>query len=417
MKQQILFVDDEPNLLQGLQRMLRPMRQQWEMRFAETGPEALALLDRTPCDVVVSDMRMPGMDGAQLLTEVRRRHPATVRFILSGHSDRDMILRAVGPTHQFLAKPCDADMLKSAVSRACTLRTLLPDTTLTELVTGIETLPSAPALYQQVLEAAQAPESSLDTIGQTIASDLSMTAKVLQLVHSAFFGLQRHISNPTQAVDLLGLDTMQTLVLTAQIFSYADAATMGRLSLEGLWEHSMAIGICAKCIAQAEGCDQQLLDDTFAAGWLHDVGALVLATHLPELCPRVQALALTDDKPTWEAERAILGTTHAEIGAYLMGLWGLSDPIVEALTYHHHPTACPTQTFRPLTAVHVADALVDELDACTAGCHASRLDDAYLEALQLRARLPIWQERCQQALQDLAQTEPLNREPRAISHV
>ncbi|MDH3602669.1 MAG: response regulator, partial [Candidatus Tectomicrobia bacterium] len=305
MKKQILFVDDEPNLLQGLQRMLRPMRQEWDMHFADNGPAALALLDETPCDVVVSDMRMPGMDGAALLTEVRQRHPVAVRLILSGHSDRDMILRAIGPTHQFLAKPCDPATLKNTVSRACMLRDLLPDTALTQMVTGIETLPSIPTVYQQVVEAAQTPESSLDTIGQMIASDLGMTAKTLQLVQSAFFGLQRHLCNPTQAVDLLGLDTVQALVLTAHVFSYVDATTMGGLSLDTLWDHSMAVGTCARQVMQSEASDPTLLEETFTAGLLHDVGSLILATHLPDAYTQAQSEAAATAKPIWEIEHSV----------------------------------------------------------------------------------------------------------------
>jgi HD-like signal output (HDOD) protein len=414
LKQHILFVDDDPNLLQSLQRMLRSMRREWDMHFASCGPEALELLDHTPCDVVVSDMRMPGMDGAQLLAAVRQRHPMTVRFALSGHTDPDMILRAVGPTHQFLAKPCDADVLKTAVSRVCTLRTLLPDTALTRMVTGIETLPSTPALYQQVVAAAASPNGSLDAIAQTITSDLGMTAKMLQLVHSAFFGLQRHLSNPAQVVDLLGLDTIQALVLTAQVFSYADSTTMGGLSLDTLWRHGMAVGSCARHIAQLMGCDKTALDDTFTAGLLHDIGIVILAIHLPEHRGRVKAHAQADPIAYWQAEEAILGASHAEVGAYLMGLWGLPLSIVNALAYHHKPMACPTHTLAPLTAVHVADIMVHTLTANGAQAHHRQLDQAYLDALDLADQIPAWREGCQQTLDALrGQPEP---GPKSLSH-
>src|SRR5262245_37814840 len=97
----ILFVDDEPNVLQGLERMLRSMRHEWEMQFAMSGPAALERLAEQTFDVIVSDMRMPGMTGAQLLTEVSQRHPHIVRIILSGQADQEDILRSVGPTHQY----------------------------------------------------------------------------------------------------------------------------------------------------------------------------------------------------------------------------------------------------------------------------------------------------------------------------
>jgi HD-like signal output (HDOD) protein len=343
-------------------------------------------------------MRMPGMDGAALLAEVRQRHPVAVRLILSGHSDRDMILRAVGPTHQFLAKPGDPETLKNTVARACILRDLLPDTTLTQIVTGIETLPSVPTVYQQVVEAAQTPESSLDTIGQMIASDLGMTAKTLQLVQSAFFGLQRHLCNPAQAVDLLGLDTVQALVLTAHVFSYVDAASMRGLSLETLWDHSMAVGTCARHIMQSEISDPTILDETFTAGLLHDVGSLILATHLPDAYTQAQTEAAATEKPLWEVEPSVLGATHAKVGAYLMGLWGLSDPIIEALAYHHDPAASSSQTLSALSTVHIANVLVHEIAPHPTAPHLHQLDRDYLEQLGLFDRIPVWREQCRTAL-------------------
>ena len=394
--------------------MLRPMRQEWDMHFASGGPEALERLDRAPCDVIVSDMRMPGMDGAQLLAEVRKRHPMTVRFALSGHTEPDMILRAIGPTHQFLAKPCDADLLKTSVSRVCTLRELLPDKTLTQMVTGIETLPSDPAVYQQVVAAVASPNSSLDAIAQTISSDLGMTAKMLQLVHSAFFGLQRHLPNPVQAVDILGLDTVQSLVLTAQVFSYADSTTMGELSLDTLWRHGMAVGSCARHIADMMGCDQTMLDDTFTAGLLHDIGIVILAAHLPEYHVRIKAHVESEDSTYWQAEKAIFGASHAEIGAYLMGLWGLPASIVNALAYHHDPTAHSDHTFSPLTAVHVANVMVRTLMAGDQPDRHRQFDNAYLEALDLTDQLPSWWAGCKQTLNRI-QGDP-EPELRKISH-
>ena len=144
-EKRILFVDDEPNVLSGLRRMLRSMRREWFMAFAHSGLEALAMLDDTPFDIVVTDMRMPGMDGAALLKQVMHRHPKTVRIVLSGQADREEILRAVGPIHQYLSKPCDAETIKATLTRACALDGLLPDDHLKELISKMETLPSLPS--------------------------------------------------------------------------------------------------------------------------------------------------------------------------------------------------------------------------------------------------------------------------------
>ncbi len=406
MKQHILFVDDEPNLLHGLRRMLRPMRQSWDMHFAESGPDALQIIDQQPCDVVVSDMRMPGMDGSQLLHKVRQYSPETIRFILSGHSDQNIILRSVGPTHQFLAKPCGAVELKRTLAHACRLRHLLPDHKLLRLVTSIERLPSIPSLYHQVIEALQEPTADLATIAELLACDMGMTAKILQIVHSAFFGLQRQLSSPIQAVEVLGLDTLQAIVLKAHVFTAVEDPISYDSALQTLWANSLAIATCAREIMAAEGGDAAGLDDAFAAGLLHDVGTLVLIHHLPELYDRSRELITTQSLSVCDAERDVIGATHAQVGTYLMGLWGLSDIIIDALAYHHQPSACPTQAWSPLAAVHVAEALVHEwLPNITVGTPPA-LDTAYLETLGLWHRLPIWRERAQRALvQHLSDTE------------
>ncbi|ETW98212.1 MAG: hypothetical protein ETSY1_19800 [Candidatus Entotheonella factor] len=415
MKPHILFVDDEPNLLDGLRRMLRPMRQDWDMHFAESGPDALQIIDQQPCDVVVSDMRMPGMDGSQLLHKIRQYSPETIRFILSGHSDPSMILRAVGPTHQFLAKPCNAAELKGTLTRACRLRHLLPDPQLLRLVTSIEHLPSMPSLYHQVIGAIQEPLADLETIAELIACDMGMTAKILQIVHSAFFGLQRQLSNPIQAVETLGFETLQAIVIKAQVFVAAEDQTPHAKALQALWAHSLAIATCAREIMAVEGGDSVELNDTFSAGLLHDVGTLVLISHLPTLYDRSRELMAAKHLSVCRAERDVLGVTHAAIGAYLMGLWGLSDVIIDALAYHLQPSACPTPAWSPLAAVHIAEALVHELLPHLTVASAPRLDRDYLETLDLWEHLPIWREHCQHVLQQHASATE-GRQPFQIYH-
>ncbi|GIX49667.1 MAG: signal transduction protein [Candidatus Tectimicrobiota bacterium] len=392
-KKRVLFVDDEPNVLQALRRMLHTMRQEWEMAFASSGEEALRLLAEQPFDVIVSDMRMPGMDGVQLLTRVMEQYPGIVRIVLSGHSDRDMILRSVKPAHQYLAKPCDAERLKATVARACALRELLADQALQRLVSGVKTLPSLPTLYTEVIAAIQAPDSSLEEVGQIIEQDMAMSAKILQLVNSAFFGLRRHVASPTQAVCLLGLNTVQALVLSVQIFAHFDQAVLRRLALDTLWQHSLATSVCAKQIAADLASDRTTVDHAFMAGLLHDVGQLLLAANVPEAYGRALALAHEASLPLWEAEQAVFGATHAEVGAYLLGLWGLPDAIVEAVAYHHRPAACLHQAFSPLAAVHVADALVREAEA--GGGEDTGLNPQYVAALGLAERLAEWRVQCQ----------------------
>jgi HD-like signal output (HDOD) protein len=393
----VLFVDDEKNVLDGLRRTLRPMHREWNMAFVGSGSEALDVMSGKPYEVVVSDMCMPGMNGADLLDKVRQRHPQTVRIILSGYADRDLILRSVKPAHQFLAKPCDAELVKAIVGRACAWRDMLTDASLKLLVTQTQTLPSLPSLYTELIEELQSPGACIKKAGEVISRDIGMTAKILKLVNSAFFGVRRTISNPVEAVSLLGLETLMSLALTIQIFSQLDQTEMYNFSPAALWSHSLRVGAFAKRIAQTEEIEPGVVTDSFTAGLLHDAGRLVLAANLPEQYGKMLDLAQAEKLAHIETERRIFGATHAEIGAYLLGLWGLPNSIVEAVAFHHRPDDCSDRSFCPLTAVHVGNALAHELHPPQNEYGAENLCLEYLSRLGLADRLPIWREACRTA--------------------
>ena len=387
-KKRILFVDDEPLILQALQRMLRSMRDEWEMEFAEGGGQALERMAQIHFDVVVSDMRMPGMNGADLLAEVMKRHPHTVRIILSGHADKELILKCIGSTHQYLAKPCDAEALKATVRRASAVETRLKDETLRKLVESMDRLPSIPTLYTEILDALRDPEVSLEAIGEIVGKDPAMTAKILKLVNSAFFGLRRQIASSTQAANFLGLDTIRSLVLSINAFSQFESVDYEKFSIAALWTHSLDTAALAKQIAQAEQADRKLADESFVAGLLHDTGKMVLAANFPDRFKECLALMQKDDVEPAAAEQQIFGADHADIGGYLLALWGLPVPVVEAIALHHRPANGTEKCFTPLTAVHVGNALSGER-AQIAGSNPA-LDLEYLAAIGLAERLPVW---------------------------
>ncbi len=391
----ILFVNHEPNILHGLQRMLHSMRRTWRMTFSDDPRQALDLLTEGRFDVVVSDMQMPGMAGTQFLGEVMRRHPHVVRIILTGRTDRETTMEALLVSHQLLAKPCSADALKATICRALALRGLLDgDTPLKALVSRLETLPSVPDLYSQIVEELQSPNASVKVIAEIVAQDPAMTAKILQLVNSAYFGLSRHISNLNRAVNLLGLETIKALVLTAQVFSRFDPDTVEAFDVDSLWGHSTVVGALSRAIADAEDGDEELLSDALTAGLLHDVGKLLLAVNLPNIHAKVMTQAIRDGVCLTEAERCLFGAAHGETGAYLLGLWGLPESIVEAVAYHHQPHLCETPGFTALTAVHMANALAHELSLDPRLSTPDPVDQGYLESLGLDHRLDHWRGIC-----------------------
>ena len=355
MKQRILFVDDEPNVLSGLQRMLRPMREEWDMVFAESGANALEEMARGPFDVIISDMRMPGMNGAELLREAMRRYPATVRIVLSGHADRELVNQCVGIAHQYISKPCDPGQLKSLIQNATFLGGKLVDDGVKRVVGSIESLPSAPGLFLALEKALKAEDVSMQALAEIIQQDMGMTAKVLKLVNSSFFGLRRTIDNVQEALVYLGIDTIKGLVLVNGIFENAHPLAIRAFTLNDLWHHSLHVAEGAKKLAKAEGLERKLQEEAFVGGVLHDIGILVLATHFPQQYERVTELVQSEHIGIPVAEQWEFGVTHAEIGAYLLGLWGIPASILRIVSLHHRPRKAQEGTFSPLLAVHLAD--------------------------------------------------------------
>lgn len=388
MNKRILFVDDEPMVLQGLQRSLRGMRTEWEMEFAASGREALETMSRSRFDVVITDMRMPGMDGAQLLDQVKKKFPQTVRFVLSGQSDRDTILRSVGPTHQFLAKPCDIDDLKQKLTHAFALRELLANPRLKEVVCRLDTIPSLPTLYVAITNALQAPEASITEVGNIVAQDMGMCMKVLQLVNSAFFGLPGQISNPRQAAALIGIDNIKALVLSVHVFSQFESGTQ---DISYLWKHCLATAVSAKAIARIQSADRRIEDECFTAGLLHDVGKLILSSVYKDEWQGIAKRAAAENVPSLTVEHSVFGCTHAGVGAYLLGLWGLPDPIVEAAAWHHQPAEAGPKDFSALIAVHAANYFDHQRHAYAEPNDKPTLDTALLDKLGLTERPALWQ--------------------------
>jgi HD-like signal output (HDOD) protein len=395
-KRRIVFVDDEPMVLKGLQRSLRKMRDEWEMRFASSSKEALRILDERSFDVIVSDLRMPEMDGIQLLAEVKERYPEIVRIILSGQMEQETTLKSVQLAHQSLSKPCDAEILKQTLNKLFALRNLLQDDSIKRIVSQTEALPSMPAIYTEVISELHSSDPSVKKIADIISKDLGMTAKILQVVNSAFFGLVRKISHPKEAVMLLGTDTIKALVLSVKIFSEFNQKKFPWFNFDHLFDHSMAVSMYTKIIVKNENLDQKLVNNSFMAGLFHDLGKLILATNFQEPYQQVLNEVRDSNQNLWDLENEIFGTSHAEIGAYLMGIWGLEYPIIEAIALHHFPAKSVSPDMGLLTAVHVGDGF-DHLNRNhNDGDLAWQWDQAYLDNLGVAHQLNQWQALCKE---------------------
>ena len=392
MKKSILFVDDEPRVIQALQHILVNKQDEWHMEFADSGARALKLLSKFEFHAIVADLFMPGMDGAQLLEEARIRSPQTTRIVLCWRSDRQFLSRVFGVAHQYLYKPCDPEVLKGTLARVLVQSDLLSDARLKMLVSQLRTVPSLPALYLDLMHEMKSENASLQRVGDIISRDPGMSVKILQLVNSAFFGLPRHVSGPAEAALFLGIETIKTLVLSLQIFSQFDHAKIRAFNLGALWKHSWETALLAKQVSGSEERNMKQAEQAFTAGLLHDIGKLLLAANLPSVYQEALDLAQTLAIPVPEAERTILGASHAEVGGYLLGLWGLPQPVVDGVTFHHCPAQCSHRGFGPLTAVHAANVLSQARTPDAQQMAASQLDMEYLTSIGRAGRLSSWQE-------------------------
>jgi putative nucleotidyltransferase with HDIG domain len=386
----ILFVDDDQLTLQMLRKMLSGMRSEWDMNFTDNGPEAIRMLAAADMDVIVTDMRMPEMDGTELLTQIREQYPEMVRIVLSAFSDHKAIMRTVRLAHQYISKPCDAETLKATIDRAFALKTMLKDEKLRRLISRMEDFPGLPATYARITELLHDPETSIQAVGKVIAEDLGMTVKILQLVNSAFYGIPRRVAGPEEAVVLLGLDTIRALVLTIGLFSGFEESGIPKPLVEDIYRHSLRTGTLAKAIATHENMDTNQVEEAFMAGLLHDLGKLIMVHNMPNHYAELLQATLNKNLPIHDAEMRIFGATHEQIGAYLIGLWGLPDSIVEAVAFHHCPGQCPTTAFDPLGAVHAADAMAHVNPQSGGDIHGNRLSMEYLERLGLTDHLEDW---------------------------
>ena len=362
------------------------------MSFAKAGEAALGLMESARFDVIASDMHMPGMDGAELLKMVRDKYPQVVRMIFASQAELEATVRAVPAAHQFLLKPCDPGTMRVAIGRATGLFDVLNDSVLTRIAGPITDLPSLPRTYAALQSALSDPDVSLDKVARIVEQDVAISAKTLQLVNSALFGVRREIATVRTAVSYLGIKLLQDVILSAEVFqAFKGLKPIQGFSLEELFSHCQ---LTAK-IAGGLHASELMPEAPVVAGLLHDVGKLVLATRMPKGLAQALAVANDEHRPLYAVETVMLGVLPAEVGGYLLGLWGLPSPVVEAVTHHHRPDRVPHQKLDAITAVHIANALAHKYAPPQSGVASSNdllVDMECLTQLGVVDQLPAWEE-------------------------
>jgi HD-like signal output (HDOD) protein/ActR/RegA family two-component response regulator len=352
----LLFVDDEPQILQGLQASLYTRRKDWEMHFAAGAAQAIELMRESHFDVLVTDLRMPRVDGTTLVARTRSDSPDTIRIVLSGYADEDQSHRLVSLAHRYLSKPCDSKQLEECIDRCLATQSLIQSPDLRVQLGAVGALPPMPRTFAALQRALTDPKVDSGKIAAIIQKDPAISAKVLQVCNSAFFRLPRRVASIQQAVSYLGLSTVRSMVLSAELFRPGKGLAPS-VDVDQMQRHALGVAAIARSLA----ADTPWAEDAFLAGLLHDIGLL-----LPARRDRIQI-------------------NHGIAGGYLLGLWGLPYEIVEAVAHHERPAEVVHSGFDVLSAVSVAHALfieirpedvpVDELNVPLPG-------DEYLRAIR-----------------------------------
>ncbi len=321
----ILFVDDQPSALEDAQRATHVMRDKWDMTFVSGADEALELLDREAFDVVVSDSRMPGADGAELLSLVGRSSPSTARIMLSGCDDDELVVRSTRVAHRFLTKPCDSDRLKNAIAEIRDAQGHVSSADIRALIGRVDQLPALGEVYRRLVQAIE-DDSSSEQLAKIVCEDVALTAEILRLLNSAFFGLSRRVESVSQAISLLGTDVLRAIVAGYSVFSQPDILV---IDADVISRRSQQVAALARHSHRIlTDAPRPELADIYLAGMLHEVGALVLGS-IDRMDPSdIKAVLNSNDNTV---ERLAFGVDRFSVSSYLLGLWAFSSDVIEGV--------------------------------------------------------------------------------------
>lgn len=382
----VLLVDDELSVLNDVQEMLTYGDSGWEVQIAQSGEQALSKLDGYEFDVLIADLKMPGMDGAELLAIVRDQHPDVMRILMSANSDTTFTSRLVPQAHQFLHKPCQPSIVREMVGRAWELGQRLASPDLRTTLGAIEELPRPPQSVLRLNALLDDPEADMGDVAEVVEQDVALTAKLFQLVNSASYGLNREVTNVRDTVSYLGMNTVRNLAISVEVLKSVTRQNerTGALVQE-IHEHSVASAEIARQLMLV----REQANEAFVAALLHDVGLLALVSYFPAQFEEILNAAKRLSLSPWEFEIEIIGATHADIGAYLLNLWGLPYPVVEAVARHHDAMMIPHRRMDPAHAVCIADSIVtSQYDGLLFNERCGdTLESSYLEELGVLERV------------------------------
>jgi HD-like signal output (HDOD) protein len=354
MKRSIYIVDDQPQVLETAVAIVNAVMPEAAVTGFEDPFRALEAIKASQPDLILSDHLMPGMSGSQLLEEARVAAPRTLRIIMSGFVALDK-LTAITSAHQYVAKPFDVPQLKAILDRIFAARDRVQDKQLQTVVTSLRSLPSLPQAHQTLLIELENNQGASAIIGQIVARDADLSAKVLQLANSPLFEREHPVSSPMEAVLCLSTGMIAAVVLSQTLFKHYHAHSHPEFSLPQVWSHCWETAVLAQCYCREQGLPRQAQEDAFLAGLLHETGRLILIGNFSVQYQTACDAARQAHSPLGPHLREVFQTAPCEIAAYLLDLWGMPDNVVAAVSLLEHPEKEKAAGFTISSALYIAD--------------------------------------------------------------
>ncbi len=387
-KGSLLFVDDEQAILRALLRIFRDS--EYQIHLASSGQEGLEILERNPVDLVISDMRMPVMNGQQFLSEVKERYPNVTRLILSGYSDEKETFQAVlaGTAKLYMLKPWDNDKLRATLEQIFHFKKTLENRNLLERIEKMEKLPTLPTLYHELCSLMD-KEADIKEIAAKIEQDQVIALRMLRMANSALYGIQTN--SVQQAISFLGLTVTKNVVLSCSVFN--DMKSDKKLAgfVQSLWDHAVLSNRIMLELSKTL-LRKKLKDDYSSVGIVHDIGKIALLNQFGASYIEMIEEAEKNAKTLMELEKDRYGFSHQEMGGYLLNWWNLPYSFVEAALFYHEPMQESIINREGLCLLHIADHY--SWQSLRHGCVASLEENVF-------AKLQIEEKDCEQVVEKI----------------
>jgi HD-like signal output (HDOD) protein len=354
MKRCIYIVDDQVAVLETAVLILRGNDDLWDVAGFSDPLEALAAVRAKAPDLILSDQLMPGMQGSQLLEEVRKIAPGAIRVIMSGYVSLSK-LTLITSAHQYIAKPFEIARLRELVQRSFSAQDRIVNKGLQSMATSLRSIPSLPQVHQSLLTEINDNRTAGSVIARMVAEDPGLTIKVLQLANSPLFGQGYLINNPTDAVMCLGTEMIAAIVLSQSLFRHYETLGHAELDLPRVWSHCWETAYLAQHLCRQKRLPRRTAEEGFLAGLLHEAGRFILADNFPGQFAAACQGARQLRSPLAPRVLETFQTTAAQLTAYLMELWGMPAEVVTALSFQDYPQQEPGGAFSLTSALYVAD--------------------------------------------------------------